>query len=118
MLRFSLAACISLLAQPLLAAAVDLPYGYDGLYAPEGKRCGTKDMFVVKGGTLVGADSAIVVTEIVETPGVTGRVEATLFVRDPRGDRFDSAVIMLSADERQMDIVFMDGRALRLLRCE
>lgn len=118
MLRLSFAALLSLAAQPLMAAAVDLPYGYDGNFAPEGTRCGAPEMFLVRNGTLVGADRVIVVTELFETPGVSGRVEATIFVRDQRGDRFDSAVITLTNDERQLDITFMDGKSMRLFRCE
>ncbi|WP_135448739.1 MULTISPECIES: hypothetical protein [Tabrizicola] len=118
MVHRKLAVVLSLVCGPVLAEAVDLPYGFDGLYAPEGTKCGSAEMFVVKEGTMVGADSAIVVTGLVETPGVVGRVEATLFVRDRRGDRFDSAVITLDEDEGMLEMVFMDGMSLRLRRCE
>ncbi|MGL4234945.1 hypothetical protein [Tabrizicola sp.] len=83
-------------------AAVELPRGFDGRYAPEGVTCGDALVITVEKGVMIGGDGAMTVTDLIEDPVNPRKVEATLLNEGGGGEWMDSAVLTLAEDGKSL----------------
>lgn len=103
-------------AGPVLAEeGVSPGPGVDGSYAPEGMACDGLGRIEVSGGSIVGAEFAITITDIVELPGEPNKVEVSLLNQGGGGEWVDSAMLTISEDALQFD--YPDGSVVVWNRC-
>jgi len=116
----SLAVCLAaLLPSAVLAQrTIDLGPAFSGTYAPEGMACAGLALIEVQGGTMVGAEFAISVTDIIEFPGEPNRIEASLFNQAGGGEWEDSAILTLAEDGQSLRFDYPDGTTAVWVRCD
>lgn len=101
----------------LAREGIALPTGFDGFYAVGGMACDGLGRVGVKDGVMVGAEFAITVTDLIEFPGESNRVEATLLNEGGGGSWTDSAVLTLTDDGQSLRFDYPDGTATVWTRC-
>ncbi len=108
------------LASQTLAQGVDLPLGFDGLYAPEGLPCDGTPRITVKNGTFIGEGWSWTVNDLIEFPGEPNKVDVGLTTRSGGDERTDGVVITLSGDGQGPVLVFdyADGTRNIWRRCD
>lgn len=115
--RYALLLAMTLAASAAGAEGVALPLGFDGDYVPDGAPCDPRNAISVNDGSMVGAEFAITVTDLIEDPVEPNRVEASLLHSAGGEEWIESAVIILSEDGRELTFEYPDGQSMVWLRC-
>lgn len=103
-------------AWPVLAEeGVSPGPGVDGVYAPDGMTCDSLGRIEVSGGSIVGAEFAITITDILELPGEPNTVEVSLLNQAGGGEWTESARLTIADQSLQFD--YPDGSVVVWNRC-
>jgi hypothetical protein len=115
----TLALCLAALlpSAALAQRTIDLGPAFNGTYAPEGMACEGLALIEVQGGTMVGAEFAISITDIIEFPGEANRIEASLLNQGGGGEWEDSAILTLAEDGQSLRFDYPDGSRVIWTRC-
>jgi hypothetical protein len=115
--RYALVCAVTLSFSAAGADGVALPLGFDGEYVPDGAPCDLRNAISVKDDSMVGAEFAITVTDLIEDPVNPNRVEVTLLHSAGGEEWTESTVMIRSADGRELSFDYLDGQSMVWLRC-
>lgn len=86
-------------------------------FAPEVMPCDELGRIEVAEGVMVGAEFAIIITDLIELPGEANKVEATLLNQGGGGEWTEWAVLTLAKGGQALRFDYPDGSTVVWARC-